>query len=65
MKQMKKADELAQKLCMNCKDNRTCGFICNFVLMELWSECHKSPLEMNDIMRSAREKIRLKMSDKK
>lgn len=57
---MSKADELAEMMCSVCPDNNKCKFICNTAMMPLWADTHLSPHDMNEQIKAAREKIRLK-----
>lgn len=57
---MSKAQELAEKNCQNCPTNKNCAFVCMPVMLQLWASCNKSPHEMNEMMRNARENLRMK-----
>ena len=52
---MSKAEELAVRFCKGCVSNNNCGFVCDHVLTEMWLDCRKSPHEINEIIKSARE----------
>lgn len=57
---MSKADELAEKNCKICPDNKNCKFICMPVMLELWAGSNKSPHDLNEMIRTAREKMRFR-----
>ena len=57
---MSKADELAEKNCRLCPNNNNCTFVCMSVMLELWASSNKSPHELDLMMRTARETMRLK-----
>jgi hypothetical protein len=59
---MSKADELAEKNCRLCPNNNNCTFVCMSVMLELWAGSNKSPHELDLMIRTAREKMRLKES---
>ena len=57
---MSKADELAEMMCSVCPNFKKCKFICNSVMMPLWVDTHLSPHDMDEQIKTAREKIRFK-----
>ena len=57
---MSKADELAEMMCSVCPNMNDCKFICNTAMMPLWADTHLSPHDMNEQIKTAREKIRFK-----
>lgn len=57
---MSKAEELAVRFCKGCVSNNNCSFVCDHVLTEMWLDCRKSPHEINEIIKSAREIMRVK-----
>lgn len=57
---MNKADELAEKNCKSCQYNKNCKFICMPVMLELWASSDKSPHDLNEMIKAARERMRFK-----
>jgi hypothetical protein len=57
---MSKADELAERMCSVCPKMNECMLICNQVMMPLWADTRLSPHDMNEQIKTAREKIRFK-----
>ena len=54
------ADDIAVNRCAYCEKQNNCTFVCNDVLMAVYTECGKSPHTINEMMKEAREKTRLK-----
>lgn len=57
---MSKADELAKNSCSLCPNNKNCTFICMPVMLELWADSNKSPHDLNEMIRTARENLRFR-----
>lgn len=54
------ADEIAVNRCAYCERVNKCTFVCNDVLMAVYPTCGKSPHDINEMMKAAREKMRVK-----
>lgn len=50
--------ELAEKNCRYCPNANHCQFACMNVILQLWADCKKSPHELNEMMKRAREELR-------
>ena len=57
---MSKADELVENNCRACPNCNKCTFICMPVMLELWAGSNKSPHELNETIRTARERMRFR-----
>ena len=54
------ADDIAINRCAYCDNQNKCIFVCNDVLMAVYSDTGESPHTINEMMKTARETMRVK-----